>query len=90
MQILFSRTFQDSPLYSSTFQACANPDRLLSASAFEQFDQSSLGPLWVARVPMTFHTDSEGSGQTTWLCRLIQVFIEQTCQVVPFTVHQLK
>ena len=24
-QILFSRTFQDSPLYSSTFQACANP-----------------------------------------------------------------
>ena len=26
-QILFSRTFQDSPVYSSTFQACANPDR---------------------------------------------------------------
>ena len=25
-QILFSRTFQDSPVYSSTFQACANPD----------------------------------------------------------------
>ena len=24
-QILFSRTFQDSPVYSSTFQACANP-----------------------------------------------------------------
>ena len=23
-QILFSRTFQDSPVYSSTFQACAN------------------------------------------------------------------
>ena len=23
--ILFSRTFQDSPVYSSTFQACANP-----------------------------------------------------------------
>ena len=25
-QILFSRTFQDSPVYSSTFQACANPE----------------------------------------------------------------
>ena len=24
-QILFSRTFQDSPVYSSTFQACENP-----------------------------------------------------------------
>ena len=24
-QIYFSRTFQDSPVYSSTFQACANP-----------------------------------------------------------------
>ena len=24
-QILFSRTFQDSPVYSSTFQACGNP-----------------------------------------------------------------
>ena len=24
-QILFSRTFQDSLVYSSTFQACANP-----------------------------------------------------------------
>ena len=24
-QILFSRTFQDSPVNSSTFQACANP-----------------------------------------------------------------
>ena len=25
-QILFLRTFQDSPVYSSTFQACANPE----------------------------------------------------------------
>ena len=25
MQFLFSRTFQDSPVYSSTFQACVNP-----------------------------------------------------------------
>ena len=24
----FSRTFQDRPVYSSTFQACANPDRV--------------------------------------------------------------
>ena len=24
-QTLFSRTFQDSPVYSSTIQACANP-----------------------------------------------------------------
>ena len=24
-QILFSRTFQDSPVYSSNFQVCANP-----------------------------------------------------------------
>ena len=24
-QIVFSRTFQGSPVYSSTFQACANP-----------------------------------------------------------------
>ena len=27
-QIYFSRTFQDSPIYSSTFQACANLGRL--------------------------------------------------------------
>ena len=25
-QTLFSITFQDSPVYSSTFQACANPE----------------------------------------------------------------
>ena len=25
-QILLSRSFQDSPVYSSTFQACANPE----------------------------------------------------------------
>ena len=25
-KVLFSRTFQDSPVYSSTFQACANPE----------------------------------------------------------------
>ena len=30
--ILFSRTFRDSPVYSSTFQACANPaEELLKA-----------------------------------------------------------
>ena len=29
-QILFSRTFQDSPVYSSTFQACGNPDTIWS------------------------------------------------------------
>ena len=27
-QIYFSRTLQDSPVYSSTFQACANPVKL--------------------------------------------------------------
>ena len=30
-QFQFSRTFQDRPIYSSTFQACANPARLLIA-----------------------------------------------------------
>ena len=33
-QILFSRTFQDSHVYSSTFQACANPETLLVIELF--------------------------------------------------------
>ena len=31
-QILFSRTLQDSPVYSSTFQACANPVHMMNKS----------------------------------------------------------
>ena len=31
-QISFSRTFQESPLNSSTFQACANPDKASKAN----------------------------------------------------------
>ena len=34
-QILFSRTFQDSPVCSSTFQACANPDACQNATLLE-------------------------------------------------------
>ena len=34
---LFSRTFQDSPVYSSTFQACVNPaDEVPHNVAFHQ------------------------------------------------------
>ena len=39
-QISFSRTFQDSPVYSSTFQACANPD---INDDFERVGQVLLG-----------------------------------------------
>ena len=37
-QIYFSRTVQDSPVYSSTFPACANPERL--ARMFRNFPSS--------------------------------------------------
>ena len=41
-QILLSRTFQDSPVYSSTFQACANPDikeaRLVRGKLVNKFE----------------------------------------------------
>ena len=35
---LFSRTFQDSPVYSSTFQACGNPGAITFVSS-DDYDQ---------------------------------------------------
>ena len=40
--IRFSRTFQDSPVYSSTFQACANPVCKLFEPRSGQADQNCL------------------------------------------------
>ena len=37
--IRFSRTFQESPLYSSTFQACGNPVLPERVVRFELFSQ---------------------------------------------------
>ena len=39
-QILFSRTFQDSPVYSSAFQACANPVVILTLIFLYFFENS--------------------------------------------------
>ena len=50
-QILFSKTFQDSPVYSSTFQACANPVKtgfLMARSISEPLFKTSVNETTVA------------------------------------------
>ena len=59
----FSRTFQDSPVYSSTFQACANPEPSLNTHT----DISSLARgqnfgLSFHVHPYIVYTSSEGYG----------------------------
>ena len=49
---------------------CAQ-QRLRSASASAQTDQSSPCALWVAKDPMLLHVDSEESDQTGQMPRLI-------------------
>ena len=41
-QILFSRTFQDMPVYSSTSQACANPGDVTGSTSFAMPNYSSV------------------------------------------------
>ena len=59
-QILFSRTFQDSIVYSSSFQACANPDQLKN---------------YVIPHPDTHTFDSICSVKIAWLLEL-SLFID--------------
>ena len=49
---------------------CAQ-QRLRSAWASAQSDQSSLCAQWVAKGPRFLHADSEDSDQTGWIPRLI-------------------
>ena len=48
--ILFSRTFQDSPVYSSTFQACVNP----ISPAIKQIEDKATGDPYVGNY--AFHS----------------------------------
>ena len=48
---LFSMTFQDSPVYSSTFQACANPEYQCFSLAPTDTDSVVIVCLFVALCP---------------------------------------
>ena len=66
---------------------CAQ-QRLRSAWASVQSDQSSLCAQWVAKDPSFVHADSEDS-ETGWMPRLIWVFAGHTCHFVGFVVRRL-
>ena len=41
--------------------------------------ESSLGTFWIAKGVKFLHKDNEDSGQTSWMRRLIRVFIGRSC-----------
>ena len=53
--------------------------RVRSAWASTQSDQSLLWDQWVAKDPCFLYADSAGSDQTGWMPRLIWVFAGRTC-----------
>ena len=63
--------------------------RLRSAWASAQSDQSSPCTQWVARDPSFLHADSEDADQTGRTPRLIWVFAGHTCHFVGFVMRQL-
>ena len=58
--------------------------RLRSAWASTQSDESSLYVLWVAKDPTFLHADSEDSDQTGRMPRLISFFAGRTSHFVGF------
>ena len=66
---------------------CAQ-QRLRSAWASDQSDQSSLRTQWVAKDPSFLHTDSEDSDQTGQMPRLIWVFAGCTGHFVGFVIRR--
>ena len=67
---------------------CAQ-QRLRSAWASTQSDQSSLCTQCVAKDPRFHHADSEDSYQTGRMPKLIWVFAGRTCHCVGFVMRQL-
>ena len=67
---------------------CAQ-QRLRSAWASAQSDQSSLSTQWIAKDPWLFHADSEVSYKTEQMPRPIWVFAGCTCHFVGFVKLQL-
>ena len=65
---------------------CAQ-QRLRSAWASAQFDQSSLCAQWVAKDPRFLHEDSEDSDQTGRMPRLIWVFAGRTLILLVLSCH---
>ena len=65
---------------------CAQ-QRLGSAWASAQSDQSSLCAQWVAKDPSFLHADSEDSDQTGWMPRLIWVFAGCTATLLVVSFH---
>ena len=63
--------------------------RLRSALASAQSDQSSLCAQWVAKQPSFLHVDSEDSDQTWRIPSLIRVFAGGIGHFVGFVVHWL-
>ena len=64
--------------------------RLRSAWALAQSDQSSLCAQWVAKDPSFHHADIEVSDQPGQMPRLIWVLAGRTCHFVGFVMRRLK
>ena len=79
--------------WAATWQSKQNgmcaQQRLRSAWAFTQSDQSSQCAQWVAKDPMFLHADSKHSNQTGRIPRLIWVFAGRTGRFVSFVVRRL-
>ena len=65
------------------------PQSLISACAFAQLDQYSIGAPWVAKAPNNLHVYTEDSVPTAHMRRLIQFFTERSCDFVDFVVLRL-
>ena len=83
----YSRTFQESPLNSSTFQACANPDRDGATSLSHPADWRSWTPGYKASVltgtiPLLSMYRLNPGNVLTFFFSLVSIFISQSTAMV--------
>ena len=85
-----SRKITKEQLHDKTNKMTCAQQRLRSAWASVQSDQSLLCIQWVAKDPSFLHADSEDSDQTGQMPRLIWFFAGRKCHLVGFVMRRLK
>ena len=86
---LGSSVKMEQPPHDKTNKMTCAQQKLRSAWASTQSDQSLLCTQWVAKDPRFLHADSEDSDQTGRMPKLIWVFAGCTCHFVGFVMHRL-
>ena len=88
--VCFAELMKMSHLITKPTKWLCAQQRLRSAWAPTQSDQSSLFAHVLAKDPRFLHADSKESDQTRRMPRLIWVFPGRTCHIVGFIMRQLK